>query len=54
MSMDWWNWRNLTMTDDDRLAIAYLRHLALTASNDQARGAYNHAAEGIERGEHRR
>ena len=38
------------MTDRQAI-VAFLRRLALTASSDQARGAYIHAAEAIERGE---
>lgn len=39
------------MTERAKIA-AWLRELARTASSEQARGAYEFAAEGIERGEH--
>lgn len=42
------------MTDDERLIALYLRWLALSASNDRARGAYIFSAEQVESGGYRR
>lgn len=42
------------MTEIEQIVAAYLRGLAATARDEQSRGCYLHAAEGIERGDHRK
>lgn len=39
------------MTERERI-VAFLRHLARTATSEQARGAYTYAADEIESGRH--